>query len=430
MHVNASCHTCECVISHKWMRHTYEWVTGKGRAHVSRPTSHIHTHTHTHTQKYTHTTHMWATTCPPRNYCTKLLPVCVCKWRGGVWEFKTSITWVQNICMYVCMNVCVCVCMYVCMNVCVNACTYVCMWVCLNVCTHVCVYACMHVCMCVLTCRKTCPGDKQSTLHHPPSAHTYLYIVTCFIWVMSLMWMWYDMTHTDRALVITLRLHIHIYMTYLFDSCHSCGWVMLYIWKKTRHARTHLYAWHVLHESCHPCGCDTTCHAQAEYSSAPSVCTYIFMWVLSLMWMSHVVHMKKDMSRTSRALVSSLCLHIHIYMTYLYESCHSCGWVMLNIWNKTFHAQAEHSWAPSVCTYILICVTCLMSYVRQDSFICVTWLIHMCDMTRQLPPSAYIYSYAWHVLFHMCDMTRSYVRHNSFSATWLIHMCDMTRSYV
>ena len=47
------------------------------------------------------------------------------------------------------------------------------------------------------------------------------------------------------------------------------------------------------------------------------------------------------------------------------------------------------------------------SHVWHVSFICVTWLIHMCDMT---------YSHVWHVSF-TC-------------VTWLIHMRDMTHSYV
>ena len=91
------------------------------------------------------------------------------------------------------------------------------------------------------------------------------------------------------------------------------------------------------------------------------------------------------------------------------------------------------------------------SYVWHDSFICVTWLIHMCDITSP---------YVWHDSFrrvtspiHMCDMTHSYVWHDSFicvtwlshtsdmtspytwhnsitCVTWLMHMCDMTHSYV
>ena len=60
---------------------------------------------------------------------------------------------------------------------------------------------------------------------------------------------------------------------------------------------------------------------------------------------------------------------------------------------------------------------------------CVTWLIHMCDMTH---------SYVWHDSFicvtwliHMCDMTHPYVWHDSFiCVTYLIHMCATTRSQI
>ena len=75
--------------------------------------------------------------------------------------------------------------------------------------------------------------------------------------------------------------------------------------------------------------------------------------------------------------------------------------------------------------------TCDMtySYVGHDSFSCVTWLICMCDMTH---------SHVWHDSFtrvtwliRMCDMTHSHVWHDSFiCVTWLIHMCDMTHSHV
>ena len=69
------------------------------------------------------------------------------------------------------------------------------------------------------------------------------------------------------------------------------------------------------------------------------------------------------------------------------------------------------------------------SYVWHNWFICVTWLIHMCDMTHL---------YTWHDSFlyltwliHMCDMTHSHVWHDPFMyVTWLIHKCDMTHSHV
>ena len=85
-----------------------------------------------------------------------------------------------------------------------------------------------------------------------------------------------------------------------------------------------------------------------------------------------------------------------------------------------------------------MCVTWLI-HVWRDSFICVTWLIHMCDMT---------YSYVWHESFicvlWLIHMTHSNVWHDSFKwvtwlihawhdsfiyVTWLIHMCGMTHSH-
>jgi len=69
------------------------------------------------------------------------------------------------------------------------------------------------------------------------------------------------------------------------------------------------------------------------------------------------------------------------------------------------------------------------SCVWHDSFMCVTWLIHVCDMTH---------SCAWHESFmcvtwlaHVCDMTRSCVWHDSFSCMpWLFHVGDMTHPCV
>ena len=64
----------------------------------------------------------------------------------------------------------------------------------------------------------------------------------------------------------------------------------------------------------------------------------------------------------------------------------------------------------------------------EDTFICVTLLIYMCDMTH---------SYVWHDLFicttwliHMWVLTHPHVRHDSFvCATWRIYI-DMTHWYV
>ena len=78
----------------------------------------------------------------------------------------------------------------------------------------------------------------------------------------------------------------------------------------------------------------------------------------------------------------------------------------------------------------------MRNMTHSCSFICVTWLIHMCDTTH---------SYVWHDSFihvtwpfiyvtwliHICDMTHSYMWHDSFiCVTWLIHMCGVSHSYM
>ena len=97
--------------------------------------------------------------------------------------------------------------------------------------------------------------------------------------------------------------------------------------------------------------------------------------------------------------------------------------------------------------------------VTHDSFIRVTWLIHMCDTTHQglhvvlarhTSVCDMTYSYVWHdpstcvtYLIHVRDMTHSHtspggasssfscVWHDSFiRVTWLIHTCDTIHSYM
>jgi len=99
-------------------------------------------------------------------------------------------------------------------------------------------------------------------------------------------------------------------------------------------------------------------------------------------------------------------------------------------------------------------------FMWHDSFICVTWLIHMCDRTHLYVWQDSFICVTWLIHMYdiyMCDRTHSYVWHDSFinvtrlvhtsrvsfkfdmthsDVTWLIHKwhdsfrCDQTHSYV
>jgi len=101
-------------------------------------------------------------------------------------------------------------------------------------------------------------------------------------------------------------------------------------------------------------------------------------------------------ARVSRLIVS--------HVTRINELCHTYEWVMSHV------------------------LTSLLK-VWHDSFIRVTWLIHMCAMTHP---------YMWHGIFtcvtriiHKCDMTQPYMWHDTFiRVTWIIHKCDKTHPYM
>ena len=76
--------------------------------------------------------------------------------------------------------------------------------------------------------------------------------------------------------------------------------------------------------------------------------------------------------------------------------------------------------------------------VWKDSFMCVTWLIHVCDMTHSCVWHDSFIRMTWLIVWirvtwrsHVCEVTHSYMWHCSFiCVTWLIRMRDMTHSSV
>ena len=145
------------------------------------------------------------------------------------------------------------------------------------------------------------------------------------------------------------------------------------------------------------------------------------------------------------------------WLIHTWDMTHSC------VWHDSHRISSKEPWFANFVMMYLCEITYL--YLRHDSFTCVIWCMHLCDMpsTPSSEPRCacsmimqlcdMTYSYVWHDsficvtrLFHMCDMTHSYVWHDSFicvtwliridtlwscnCVTWLIHTCDMTHSDV
>ena len=82
-------------------------------------------------------------------------------------------------------------------------------------------------------------------------------------------------------------------------------------------------------------------------------------------------------------------------------------------------------------TYVFVTLRRVMAKESCDSFacvtwifICVTWLIRMCDMTHLCMWYDSFANVTW--LIHVCDMTDLYLWHDSFMCvTWLLRVCDV-----
>jgi len=196
-------------------------------------------------------------------------------------------------------------------------------------------------------------------------------------------------------------------------------------------------------ESCHMSP-NNKYHGGTQMATAISLITVrescIYECVMSQIWMGPV---KQQQVPRKHSHGNSHILHHSSWFKHMCDV--SLVTTHLHVWHDSFTPSNKYQRGNHLATAIspitvrdsFICVTCLIyicdmthSDMWHDSFKCVTRLIHMCDMTHSyLSNSNSTQHSAW--LIHMCDVTHSNLLHTSFiCVAWLIHMSDMTHSYL
>jgi len=182
-------------------------------------------------------------------------------------------------------------------------------------------------------------------------------------------------THMDRSCHTYELVRSHIWMshvTHMDESCHKYDCVMSHIWI---HHVTHM------NESCHTYEC-----------------------AMSHMRMSHITHMNKSCHTYERG---ATCV----------ETCEAfCSAVFVTS-NCAMSLSLCCSSPCDCATWLVDMGNSTLPYVRHDSFVCATPLIHMCDVTHSWP--AWGCCSAWACL---CDSPIRDITH-------FICVGDKTRSY-
>ena len=154
-------------------------------------------------------------------------------------------------------------------------------------------------------------------------------------------------------------------------------------------------------------GCGT--HMNASCNTHECVMSHIWMpkghesltyqsHVMSHMWMSHVTHVN--------------------------ESCHTCEWVMsyIRMSHHDTHMNAQRTLMKLLCK----------RFMTFGAFMCVTWLIHMCDKSCDTCEWVMSYIRMSHVphmnescYTHECVMSHAWMSHVTI---WLCHVTCMNGS--
>jgi len=119
-------------------------------------------------------------------------------------------------------------------------------------------------------------------------------------------------------------------------------------------------------------------------------------------------------------MIRDMTQFFHTWHIHMRDVIHSRAWRASFIQNSS--ARTYHIYKYDM-THMYVWTT--HAYTWNNSCTCVTWLIHMCDMTQSNSCTCA----TW--LIHMFDTTQSHARHDSFTCvTWPIHTCDMTRDWL
>ena len=261
-------------------------------------------------------------------------------------------------------------------------------------------------------------------------------------WVMSHIWI-----ESSQISKVWSRCRIH------FRNATSHMWIYRFIYIRFIHMNQFMSRMWICHvtrviDSCHTwIVCDDSCVIMPRHTreyAMSHMWIYHFIYtrfiymnrVMSHMWTCHVTHVNISIHIHESTHVS----HIHTWMggvarmnelclTYTHVNgwCHAYEWVMSHIYTREWvvsHIRMGHvarmnesrRTARELGDIARAHENCCVASIHEVCGTCLTWLIHMCDMTRDMTQS-----HAWHDLFvartvcmrdMICDTAHSYIRHD------------------
>jgi len=169
------------------------------------------------------------------------------------------------------------------------------------------------------------------------------------------------------------------------------------------------------------------------------MCHVIHTWICRVKYMRTSCHKYEwvvSHMNASSHMYERFMFHMSMsHVTCVNRSCHVHEWVMPHIWMgrvtriRMFHVMYMDESHHTYMNMIRICVMWRgpHSHMRHESFIYVTWRIHICVCVAGRWHDTFIYaiqSYRLQDAFiHVWIYPFAYV-------TWLIHICDTSLSYI